>query len=878
LKANDHIPPRLAQRLLLSFLREDLAEEVTGDLDEKFHRVIRKGSPLRAKLNYWYEVTQYLRPFALRKAQNTSSNQIDMLQNYFKISWRNLRKNLGYSLINIGGLAIGMTVAMLIGLWIHDELVYNRYHKNYDDVAQVLQKQTFNGRRGTQYAIPLPLAGEMLKLYGNDFKYIVQSSWTGDHILTYGENKISKTGNFMDTAAAKLLSLEMVSGTHDAFKEPNSVLLSRSTAKALFGEKDPVNELMRIDNRLDVKVAGVYEDLPYNTSFNDVYFIGPWELYITSNPWMKYARDEEQWGNNSWQLYAQIAENSNMEAVSNKIKNVKLDRVAEDEKQFQAEILLHPMKDWHLRSNWDDNGKQTGGQIEYVWLFGTVGIFVLLLACINFMNLSTARSEKRAKEVGIRKSVGSARKQLITQFLSESFMIVMLAFVVAIIVTVVSLPYFNVLADKRIDFPFMNIYFWISCLIFIFVTAFLAGSYPALYLSSFQAVKVLKGTFRAGRFAAIPRQMLVVLQFTVSVVLIIGTIIVYSQIQYTKNRPVGYDNKGLIMIEMKSNDYDGKYDILRHELKNSGAVVEMAQSSSPLTGVWSNNGGFSWEGKDPDVHGGFGTIWVTPEFGKVIQWQIAQGRDFSAELATDSLSIIVNESGVKFMNIEDPVGKTIRWGDDSTAATFTIIGVVKDLLMESPFASVKQTLFLMKPENVSWIELRLNPMKSASESIQVVENILKKHVPDVPFDYKFVADEHKEKFAAEERVGKLSAIFAALAVFISCLGLFGLASFVAEQRTKEIGIRKVLGASIASLWRMLSKDFVLLVVISCFIAIPLAYYALRDWLENYEYKTDIHWWYFALPVVIALIITMLTVSFQAVRAALMNPVQSLRSE
>jgi putative ABC transport system permease protein len=278
------------------------------------------------------------------------------------------------------------------------------------------------------------------------------------------------------------------------------------------------------------------------------------------------------------------------------------------------------------------------------------------------------------------------------------------------------------------------------------------------------------------------------------------------------------------------------------------------------------------------VHGGFGTIWITAEFGKVIQWEIAQGRDFSSELATDSLSIIVNESGIKFMNIEDPIGKTIRWGEDSTATTFTIIGVVKDLLMESPFASVKQTLFLMKPENTSWIELRLNPTKRASESILTVENILKKHVPDVPFDYKFVAAEHKEKFANEERVGTLSAIFAGLAVFISCLGLFGLASFVAEQRTKEIGIRKVLGASIASLWRMLSKDFVLLVVISCMIAVPLGYYALKAWLENYEYKTDIHWWYFAVPVVMALIITMLTVSFQAVRAALMNPVNSLRSE
>lgn len=877
MREDNLIPPRLAQRFLLSFLRSDLVEEVTGDLEEDFVQNAREHGLWKAKLKYWYQVLQYVRPFAIQKTQNLSLTQVDMLQNYFKISWRNLRKNLGYSSINIGGLAIGMTVAILIGLWIYDELSYDKYHPSYEHVAQVIQQQTFNGHRGTQYAIPLPLAGELQKTYGSDFKYIVQSSWTGDHILSFGENKISKTGNFMDTAAAKLLALNMLSGTPDAFAEPNSILLSQSTAKALFGDRDPVNELMRIDNHMDVKVAGVYRDLPYHSNFNELFFIGPWELYITSNPWMKSARDEEQWGNNSWQLFVQISPNSKMEVVNNKIKNAKYDRLDEDEKVFKAEILLHPMKDWRLRSNWD-NGIQTGGLIEYIWLFGTVGVFVLFLACINFMNLSTARSEKRAKEVGIRKSVGSARQQLVTQFLSESFLIVVLAFAIALILILLVLPAFNTLADKRIEFPFSNIYFWLSCLAFIAFTAFLSGSYPALYLSSFQPVKVLKGTFKAGRYASVPRQVLVVIQFTVSVVLIIATIIVYSQIQYSKDRPIGFDNNGLLMIEMKSPDFKGKYELLRDDLKNSGAVEEMAESSSPMTGVWSNNGGFHWEGMAPGVQGEFGTVWVTPEFGKVVSWEIIEGRDFNRDLASDSLAVVVNEAAVKFLNIGDPVGKTLRWGDDSTATQLTIIGVVKDLLMESPFRAVKQTIFLMGDDNLSWIELKLNPQKSASESLALIENVFRKHVPAVPFDYKFVDAEHAEKFAAEERVGTLSGIFAALAVLISCLGLFGLASFVAEQRTKEIGIRKVLGASLASLWRMLSKDFVILVTISCIIAIPIAYYALTEWLTHYEYKTDIQWWFFCVPVVVALVITLLTVSFQAVKAALMNPVSSLRSE
>jgi ABC-type antimicrobial peptide transport system permease subunit len=369
-----------------------------------------------------------------------------------------------------------------------------------------------------------------------------------------------------------------------------------------------------------------------------------------------------------------------------------------------------------------------------------------------------------------------------------------------------------------------------------------------------------------------------VLQFTVSVVLIIGTIIVYSQIQYTKNRPIGYDGSNLLMIEMKSPDYEGKYDILRNDLKSSGAVEEMSESSSPLTGVWSNNGGFTWDGKDPDLQGEFGTVWITPEFGKVIGWEIAQGRDFSRDLATDSSSVIINEAAVKFMNLENPVGRTIRWGEDSTAGKFVIIGVVKDLLMESPFRSVKQTLFMWNDNYMSWIELRLNPAKSATESIALIEQVFRRHVPAVPFDYKFVDQEHAEKFAAEERIGTLSGVFAGLAVFISCLGLFGLASFVAEQRTKEIGIRKVLGASITSLWSMLSRDFVFLVIISCFIAVPVAYFALEKWLLNYQYRTDIQWWFFSIPVFMALVITLLTVSFQAMKAALMNPVKSLRSE
>ncbi|MFD0999249.1 ABC transporter permease [Ohtaekwangia kribbensis] len=795
-----------------------------------------------------------------------------MIRNYLKIAIRNLTRNIGYSIINIGGLAVGMSVAMFIGLWVYDELTYNRYQSQYSRVAQVMQSQTFNNHVYTQYAIPYPLGIELEKSYGSDFKYIVMSSWTGDHILSHEDHSISSVGNYMDVEAPRLMDLKMIKGSPDGLRDPASILLSQSAAKAVFGDQDPINKMMKIDNSLDVKVTGIYEDIPHNSDWNEIMFIAPWKLYSTAENWVKNA--ENEWDNNSFQLFVQIADRADMKTVSDKIIKAKYNRVPDSEKIFNAETFLHPMDNWHLKSNWE-NGAQTGGLIEYVWLFGCIGIFVLLLACINFMNLSTARSEQRAKEVGIRKSIGSVRKQLVTQFLSESLMVVILAFCLTIIIVSVSLPMFNNLADKKISLPLGNAMFWLISIAFILITGFLSGSYPALYLSSFQPVKVLKGTFRAGRYASLPRKVLVVVQFTVSITLIIGTLVVYRQVQFTKDRPVGYDRSGIIMIQKKSPDFLGKFDVLRNELKNKRIVEEMAESSSPLTGVWSNSGGFDWEGKDPELQTNFSVIRVTREYGKTIDWQVKEGRDFSREFSTDSSSIIVNEAAVKFMGIDDPIGKTVRWG---STREYKIIGIVKDMLMESPFEPVNQAIYFNEEKYTNWIVLRLNPDRSLHESLAGVEQVFKKYLPLVPFDYKFVDVEHANKFADVERIGALSGIFAVLAIFISCLGLLGLASFVAEQRTKEIGIRKVLGASVASLWRMLSKDFVILVSISCLMAVPLSYYFTADWIDNYQYRADIAWWIFGAACVGALVITLLMVSFHAIRAALVNPVQSLRAE
>jgi putative ABC transport system permease protein len=795
-----------------------------------------------------------------------------MLKNYFKIALRNLTKQKGYSFINIAGLATGMAVALLIGLWIWDELSYNKYHQNYDRIAQVWQHNTYNGVVQSQMSNPYLMAEEIRNNFGSDFKYVLQSSWNYTHIVTHGDRKLNKEGSYFEPQVTDMLSLKMLKGTRDGLKEPYSILLSASMAKVYFGDADPINQLMRIDNKQDVKVTGVYEDLPHNTRFREMNFILPWELYLISQEWIK--KMENPWGSNFTQTFAQIADNADMSQVSAKIKDVKFNKLKDEgDKKYRPTVFLHPMSRWHLHSEFK-NGVNIGGRIEFIWLFGIIGVFVLLLACINFMNLSTARSERRAKEVGIRKSIGSVRSQLIGQFYSESLVVAFLAFVVALLFVQLLLPAFNEVADKKLVMPWHNLIFWLAGIIFSLLTGIVAGSYPALYLSSFNPVQVLKGTFRVGRFASIPRKVLVVVQFTVSVMLIIGTIIVFRQIQFAKDRPIGYERNGLIQTFVSTDDIHKHFETVRNELKSSGAVVEMAESGSPTTQVWNSNGGFEWKGKDPSLAVDFPNNGVTHEYGKTVGWQFKEGRDFSHDFSTDSNTFVINEAAVKFLGFKNPVGEELKWNDKS----YTIIGVIKDMVVESPYEPARASLFHVSKDEVSVILMKINPTLSSRESLTKIEATFKKYSPDAPFEYKFVDEEYARKFGDEERVGKLASFFAALAIFISCLGIFGLASFVAEQRAKEIGVRKVLGASVFTLWGMLSKDFVLLVIISFFIASLISFYTMNNWLLKYEYRTNISWWVFAVAGAGALVITLVTVSYQAIKAALANPVNSLRSE
>jgi len=590
---------------------------------------------------------------------------------------------------------------------------------------------------------------------------------------------------------------------------------------------------------------------------------------------------ENEWGNRSFNVYVQLAPNTTMETVNAGLAKFFVNNApkgyADAIEKYKAFVQLIPMSKWHLYSEFV-NGKPAAGRITFVWLFGIVGFFVLLLACINFINLSTARSEKRAKEVGVRKAIGSGKRQLIFQFLSESFLVVILAFILSAMLLLLSINWFNELADKKIILPFANPVFWLIITTFVVLTGFMAGLYPAIYLSSFQPVKVLKGTIRLGRFAALPRKVLVVVQFSVSVILIIGTVIVYQQIQHARNRPIGYNREGLVTLPMNDPGYKGKYDVLKDELLKTGMVSEMALSNSPITAVYNNSGGFTWQGRDPQKDNDFAICNVTHDFGKTVGWQFTSGRDFSKNFGTDSAAVILNETAVKYMGLKDPINQTIKL--DNSPVSFKVIGVIRDMVMESPYEPVKQTIFFLdyNYSAASQVNMKIKPTVSAGDAVPKIAAVFKKLVPSAAFEYKFVDDEYDKKFSQELRIGQLSGVFAALAIFISCLGLFGLASFVAEQRTREIGIRKVVGASVFNLWKLLSKDFVLLVVISCAIAIPVAYYYMQQWLVKYQYRTEINWWIFAAAIGGALVITLLTVSFQAIKAALANPVKSLRTE
>jgi|KBSMisStaDraftv2_1062788.scaffolds.fasta_scaffold08465_3 ABC-type antimicrobial peptide transport system permease subunit len=790
-----------------------------------------------------------------------------MLKNYFKTAWRGLLKNKAQSTLNIFGLAMGLGIALIIGLWVHHQYSYDKFLPDHKQVYQVYRNYYGNGDTLTYGGTSLKLV-TALRSQIPEIEYVAETDGLGMHGLMVADRKFYIRGGQVGADFLKMFQYELLVGNaNTVLNNPYSIVLTQSTAKALFGTEDPLNKVVRFDNKNDLKVTGILKDIPSNSTLQFSYLV-PFSYLEATESWVRLARSQG-FGWTNFATYVKLKPGIPYEQVARKVRN--LQKTETDNSMSMAtDILLDPIEHWHLFEKFE-KGKAVTGFVEYVRIFTTIGILVLLIACINFINLTTARSEKRAREVGVRKAIGSRKTQLILQFLTESILLTFIAFIFSLFLVQMALPAFNNLTGTKIEVPFGNYIFWLIVLGAVLLTGLLAGARPAFYLSSFEPVKVLKGKIHSGKTGALPRKVLVVLQFSCSIALIICTFIIYQQIQYAKNRPSGYE-KDRLMITDINKDLGDNYTIVKNDLIQKGIAESVTTASASVSTGGNHRDVDDWQGKRPGETVDMGMIRVTDNYFKTLGMTIKEGRDFKGP--SDTLNVIFNEAAVRLLRLQNPLNQTITWIDTK----FRIIGIARNALTASPFAPADPTIFFYDSNPQEVMMYRLSPRIKTQDAINKLTTIFNKYNPAYPFMYTFADDNYAAKFQLEVLIGKLSGLFSALAIFISCLGLLGLAAYTAEQRTKEVGIRKVLGASDAQVWLLLSKDFILLVLISCLIASPVAFYYMQNWLQKYDYRISISPVVFVIAGILAIAITILTTSFQAIKAAVANPVKSLRSE
>ena len=787
-----------------------------------------------------------------------------MFKNYFKTTFRNLWKTKGYSLLNIGGLAIGIACAALIFLWVEDELTFNHFFSNRDNLYKVKDLQTYNGTTFTFDATSGMLAQGM-KSDIPGIKNTARSSWSNRVLFSLNGKEIYEEGSYVDPSFFSMFHLDFIKGDPaHAFDQLYAVVLSETMALKFFETTDIVGKTLTINNKKSYVVTGVIKDLPKNVSFG-FEWLSPFKIMEDQYAWLK------EWGNNGVITYAETESNANIININKKLYGY----VGTKAQGTNANMAIYPMNRWRMYDSFD-NGKEIQGRIKYVNLFSLIAWIILIIACINFMNLATARSEKRAKEVGVRKVLGVSKIKLIKQFIGESLIMSFISTFLAIGLIYLFLPAFNTLVQKELS---VNIF---SPVHIGFLTAisllcgFIAGSYPAFYLSSFNPIGVLKGLkLKSNSGVDFIRKGLVVLQFVISVTFIIGTIIIYQQIQHIKDRSLGYNKEGLIYMNVTGN-MKANFGVIKDDLQQTGVVKNAALSSNMVLQLGSTTGNFSWEGKEVGKEVLITVEAVTPGYISTMDMQLKEGRDFYPDMKANTDNVIINEALAKIINNKNIIGSVISRGDGTKS---TVVGVVKDFLYNDMYAAgAPLLLYCDTTIFTNYLTLRLTDNANLSTAIAQIENVIKRDNPGYPVEYKFVDDTFSKIFTTETLIGKLAGIFALLAILISCMGLFGLSAYTAEKRTKEIGIRKVLGASTSGLAGLLSKDFIKLVAISCLIAFPIAWWMMRNWLDSYAYRINISWTVFIAAGILALIIAMITVSFQAVKAAVSNPVKSIRTE
>jgi putative ABC transport system permease protein len=789
-----------------------------------------------------------------------------MFRNYFKIAFRNLTKHKLFSVINIGGLGIGMAVSFMLLLYVYNEFSYDKMYKDEGRIYQVWRNQVSNNEIQSGNGMSVPIAGALLKTYP-ELEYAARSTWPAQALFNYKDKSLNLAMLTADPSLLDVFSFGFVQGNKEsAFTDLSSIVLSQSAAKAIFGHDNPMGKIIKINSKRSVKVTGIIKDMPENSSMK-FSALGSWAMFEDDEPWVKTS----SWTNYNFQTFVKVKPGINLDQLNQKLHGF-ITKFNPSDKE--TSFFLYQFSKQHLYGEFKNGVSTGGGVIEYVRLFMFLAIGILLIACINFMNLSTARSENRAREVGVRKVVGARRISIIQQFMGESLLMCIISFLLALLLATLILPYFNGVIAKNLAIPYSSPFFWVTAIGITLITGVISGSYPALFLSSFKPVKVLKGVNKTGKATLRPRQILVIVQFSFATCLILSTILIYKQLSYIKNRPAGYDRNGLVEMPLNGNIYNN-FESFRRDAIAAGAITEGASTSNTIT----NNGGASWGIKWPGQLPGEDKTPVEQivtgyHFIKTFDLKLAAGRDFDQARPADTAAILLNEAAVKLMRLKEPLGAIVKW----QGADRTIIGVLKNYIVNSPTDAAKPLIVGYIKGWASTISVRLNKNMPVSEALAKLGGVYKKYNPDFPFEYKFVDEEYSKKFYTEQLLGTLSNSFTILAILISCLGLFGLASFSAEQRRKEIGIRKVLGATTANLWFNLSKEFVQLIIIAFVIGGAVSWYFMNQWLHNYTYRTDVSIWVFAATILISLTVTLVTVSWQAVKAALSNPVRSLRSE
>lgn len=862
-------PPKLATRLLSFLLKKELQEEVLGDLEEAFYEAQQKHSLTKSKLKYWYQTLNYLRPFAIKK-MSTPQMYPTMFTHNLKISYRTVLKNKTFSLINIGGLALGMTVAIFIGLWIYDEYTYNTNYEHYDRIVQIMRTDIEPDRITVNSSLTGGVGVEIQETYSHYFEYVAMTFFRpSTRLLTFDNIHYREMGYFFQQDGPHLLSLNMLRGSRNALENPSNIIISETLANKIFKDEDPMGKTLTLISGTGLIVQGVFEDLPENSTYGDAAYFGSMGLIYNENrPYV--------WNNYNMKAFAKLHDDVSIEDASLAIKELMKPYRSVDD--FPRELFLLPMKDWHLNSTYENGELVTSRRVQFIRLYGLIGIFILMIACINFMNLNTSQFQTRGKEVGVRKAIGSTRKEVMSQFFTESLLYTFAALSISLVLVYLLLPFFNNFSAKEISFQWTNPLFWISSIGFSLVIALFAGSYPAVFLSSFNPIQALKGKLKQGKRNKRFRQALVVFQFVISIVMIIGTITIHQQIQHAKNRSTGYEKEGLITMTGSRSVYDN-LDLLRTELINTGTVEEVAVSNYPLTNTLGQNGGYSLVGSSSVFPFSFNTVFISPEYGNATKFELIAGRDFSQDLGDESANIIISESAVEAMGLENPVGQELNSNRERNGhTTVTIIGVIKDLVKGSPFDEPIPLMLYATNDAMRHLFIRINPQVELDIALSEIRKTFLEVAPEHPFEYEFADNQYLTKFKSEEQTGSLATLFSFLAIVISCLGLFGLSAFMVTQRVKEIGIRKVLGASVANLWTLLSKDFGLLVILACAISIPIASYSMNIWLEDFEYRISIYWWIYTIGIVSCIAVTMLTVSYHSIKASMANPVDSLKTE